>query len=91
MAGGCHSSHNSDKTSSYAVCLQGLFLLVVYLRGLAWTYTSEVIVIIVPTLLLSWLAGTRCRHRAAWALPVLGLYPAALLLQYGLKYVLMVG
>lgn len=69
------------------MCL-GCFLLVIYTRNLRYTYTSEVMVTVVPTLLVGWLATRGRTLRAAWALPLLALYPAALLAQLVLKYVL---
>lgn len=66
----------------------GVFLSLVYRRHLAWDYTSEVLCILLPTALLTWLGSTRRTVRTVWALPVLAAYPTVLLLQFLLKQVL---
>eukprot|EP00878_Enallax_costatus_P007203 GHUV01007547.1.p1 GENE.GHUV01007547.1~~GHUV01007547.1.p1 ORF type:complete len:589 (+),score=195.07 GHUV01007547.1:201-1967(+) len=62
----------------------GLFLMVVYLRGLEWVYSSEVTVIVASTLAIGFLGFSRSTFKAIWALPAIALYPLSLLGVYAL-------
>lgn len=63
------------------LCL-GCFLSLVYAKRLPWTFTSEVLVILAPTLLLGALGATRRSWPAAFGLAALAVYPVSLLMQY---------
>jgi Ca2+/Na+ antiporter len=65
------------------LCL-GCFLAIIYSRHLPWTFASEVLVIILPTLLLGFFATRRRSWPAAWGLGAMALYPLVLLMQLGL-------
>jgi hypothetical protein len=66
------------------LCL-GLFLAVVYSRGLEWNFSAEVLSTIIPTLIVGIVAYSGTTFKTWVAFPVLALYPAALLLVWVLK------
>ncbi|KAK9825642.1 hypothetical protein WJX81_003822 [Elliptochloris bilobata] len=70
-------------TMNNTLCL-GLFLLVIHLQDLPWTYSSEVAVTVVATLLIGLLGATRRTFAMVWALPVLLIYPLSILGVWGL-------
>jgi Ca2+/Na+ antiporter len=57
----------------------GLFLYVVWARQLPWVYSSEVLVIVLCSVLLGALGYSRTTFKAKWAVPVISLYPLSLL------------
>ena len=66
------------------MCL-GFMLLVLYIRNIKWDYTSEVILVLVPTAMLGVFGATRRSVSLVWGCVALAMYPLALLLQYVLK------
>lgn len=60
----------------------GLFLFVVYARGLSWVYSSEVTVIVLSSLAMGALGWSRTTFQTKWALPAISLYPLSLLAVY---------
>ena len=68
-------------TMNNTMCL-GVFLFVVYLNKLDWTYSAKVLGLLIPIFFVGVL-GTTGRHlRAIWAFPILALYPLSLLVVY---------
>lgn len=63
------------------LCL-GCFLAIIYSKRLPWTFPSEVLVILLPTLLLGFFAARRRSWPAAWGAAALAMYPLVLLMQY---------
>jgi len=74
-------------TMNNTMCL-GLFLLVVWLQGLTWTYTSEVAITVGSTLLIGALGMSSTTFRSWTAPVVLLLYPVSIYLVYVFDYVL---
>ncbi len=70
-------------TMNNTLCL-GLFLLVIHLQDLPWTYSSEVAVTVVATLLVGLLGATRRTFATFWAIPVLLIYPLSIVGVWGL-------
>lgn len=66
-------------TMNNTLCL-GVFLLLVYLRGLVWEFSSEVTVIIISTLVVGVVAATRRTFQTWLGWAVLLLYPFSLAL-----------
>lgn len=66
----------------------GVFLLVVWYQGLSWTYTSEVLVIVVTTLMVGVLGMTKQTWRSWYAFALLALYPLSIVVVYFLDFVL---
>eukprot|EP00898_Chlorokybus_atmophyticus_P003058 jgi/Chlat1/3753/Chrsp259S00287 len=56
----------------------GTFLVLVYVRGLEWDFTSEVMVVMVTTTLVGVLGSSRTTFKSWMAIPVLMLYPMSL-------------
>lgn len=67
------------------LCL-GLFLVVVYARGLEWNFSAEVLSTIIPTLIVGCVAYSGVTFKTWVAIPVLFLYPASLLLVWVLQH-----
>jgi hypothetical protein len=55
---------------------------------LDWVYSSEVTVIVASTLAVAALGYSRSTYPAAWALPVLAIYPASLAAVQALDFLL---
>ncbi|KAG6542645.1 hypothetical protein Mapa_015976 [Marchantia paleacea] len=66
-------------TMNNTLCL-GLFLGVVYLRGLNWDFSSEVTVILLSILTIGAIGGTRTTFPLWLSVPVLALYPLCIAL-----------
>eukprot|EP00850_Spirogloea_muscicola_P002842 SM000011S19020 [mRNA] locus=s11:414121:418397:+ [translate_table: standard] len=73
-------------TMNNTMCL-GIFLVIVYLRGLTWDFSSEVTVIIASTVIVGIIGGTRTTYPLWLAIPVLALYPLAIAVVAILDYV----
>ncbi|KAL2633862.1 hypothetical protein R1flu_005341 [Riccia fluitans] len=61
-------------TMNNTLCL-GLFLGIVYLRGLSWDFSSEVTVILLSVLTVGTIGGTRTTFPLWLSVPVLAVYP----------------
>ncbi|KAK9907616.1 hypothetical protein WJX75_007049 [Coccomyxa subellipsoidea] len=70
-------------TMNNTMCL-GLFLLVMHIQRLPWTYSSEVLVTVGATALVGLLGYTHTTFRSFWAVPVLALYPLSIFAVWGL-------
>ncbi|CAL8462752.1 g2285 [Coccomyxa elongata] len=70
-------------TMNNTMCL-GLFLLVMHIQRLPWTYSSEVLVTVGATALVGLLGYTKTTFRAFWAFPVLAIYPFSIFAVWGL-------
>ncbi|EIE26168.1 hypothetical protein COCSUDRAFT_61158 [Coccomyxa subellipsoidea C-169] len=70
-------------TMNNTMCL-GLFLLVMHIQRLPWTYSSEVLVTVGATALVGLLGYTHTTFRTFWAFPVLALYPLSIIAVWGL-------
>lgn len=66
----------------------GVFLCIIYLQDLSWTYTSEVAIIVGTTLIVGGLGMTRLTWRAWSAFALLALYPLSIVLVYVFSFVL---
>ncbi|CAI5509723.1 unnamed protein product [Closterium sp. Naga37s-1] len=64
-------------TMNNTMCL-GTFLALIYFRGLAWEFSSEVVIILLNTFVVGLLGGSRHTFPTWMAFPVLLLYPASL-------------
>lgn len=64
-------------TMNNTLCL-GCFLVLVYVRGLVWEYSSEIVVILLGNLVLGIVGGLRETFPLWMAYPVLALYPLSL-------------
>lgn len=71
-------------TMNNCMCL-GLFLFVVFLRDLEWTFSAEVLATIIPTAIVGTLGASGVTFKTWVALPVLLIYPASLLLVFLLE------
>lgn len=67
----------------------GIFLLIVWYQDLSWTYTSEVLVIAMSTLVVGLVGATRRTWRTWMAAWLLGLYPLTIVIVYVLDFVFM--
>mmetsp|Transcript_20031 Transcript_20031/g.47705 ORF Transcript_20031/g.47705 Transcript_20031/m.47705 type:complete len:548 (+) Transcript_20031:15-1658(+) len=72
-------------TMNNTMCL-GLFLLIVWYRGLDWDFSSEVTTTMVSIFALGVVASTRNTFETYWAFVSLMLYPLALALVFFLDY-----
>lgn len=68
------------------MCL-AIFLAVVYYRGLTWDFSSEVLVILVATVVIGVLASVRVTFPFWMALIALALYPISVAMVAILDYV----
>eukprot|EP00898_Chlorokybus_atmophyticus_P002152 jgi/Chlat1/2938/Chrsp2S04676 len=82
-----YSSLYGAVTMNNTLCL-GVFLVVVYARGLTWDFSSEASAVVAVTFAVGALAATRTTFPATLTGPALALYPAALGLVAFLDYVL---
>ena len=73
-------------TMNNVLCLS-VFLALVYLRGLVWNFSSEVLVILVVTIIMGVLGSFRTAFPLWTSLVALLLYPLSLVLVYVLDYV----
>ncbi|XP_022976461.1 sodium/calcium exchanger NCL-like [Cucurbita maxima] len=73
-------------TMNNVLCLS-VFLALVYMRGLVWNFSSEVLVILVVTVIMGLLGSFRTAFPLWTALVALLLYPLSLVLVYVLDYV----
>ncbi|CAI5468524.1 unnamed protein product [Closterium sp. Yama58-4] len=64
-------------TMNNTMCL-GTFLALIYFRGLAWQFSSEVVIILLNTFVVGLLGGSRHTFPTWMAFPVLLLYPVSL-------------
>ncbi|GJP45438.1 hypothetical protein CLOM_g4828 [Closterium sp. NIES-68] len=64
-------------TMNNTLCL-GTFLALIYFRGLAWQFSSEVVIILLNTFIVGLLGGSRHTFTTWMAFPVLLLYPVSL-------------
>ena len=67
------------------MCL-GLFLAIIYFRGLDWTFGPEVLATVIPTLIMGCVAASSMTFKTWVAIPVLCLYPASIVLVWALKH-----
>jgi Ca2+/Na+ antiporter len=65
-------------TMNNTLCL-GIFLVIVSIKLLQWTYTSEVLVIIAATLAVGLAGILMPTIRSYWAFPALLIYPLAII------------
>ncbi|XP_022139616.1 sodium/calcium exchanger NCL [Momordica charantia] len=73
-------------TMNNVLCLS-VFLALVYMRGLVWNFSSEVLVILVVTVVMGLLGSFRTAFPLWTSLVALLLYPLSLVLVYVLDYV----
>lgn len=76
---GAVTMHNS-------MCL-GIFLAIVYFRGLVWDFSAEVLVVLFATLIIGGVAAVHTTFPLWMALIGLALYPASIGLVAFLEYV----
>lgn len=69
------------------LCLS-IFLALVYVRGLTWNFSSEVLVILIVCIVMGSLASLRTTFPLWTSLVAFALYPFSLILVYVLDYVL---
>eukprot|EP00884_Botryococcus_braunii_P016561 jgi/Botrbrau1/3589/Bobra.0078s0040.1 len=69
-------------TMNNTLCL-ALFLLIVGLQDLPWTYTSEVLVMVGATALVGILGASARTFRTVWAIPVIAIYPLSIVAVWG--------
>eukprot|EP00873_Tetraselmis_striata_P007709 jgi/Tetstr1/427973/TSEL_018047.t1 len=74
-------------TMNNTLCL-GVFLLVIYLQDLSWTYTAEVFTIVFSTAVVGAIGYSSTTFKTWLAWPVLALYPLSILGVYFMEYVL---
>jgi Ca2+/H+ antiporter len=72
-------------TMNNTMCL-GLFLFIVWLRGLDWTFSSEVVTTMASIFALGAVAASRQTFQLYWAAVSFALYPVALALVWFLDY-----
>jgi len=68
------------------LCL-GVFLALVYFRNLKWDFSSEVLIILVVSIVMSFLAGFRTTFPLWTCLFAYLFYPSSLITVYVLDYV----
>ncbi|KAL2649699.1 hypothetical protein R1flu_017827 [Riccia fluitans] len=73
-------------TMNNTMCL-AIFLAVVYYRGLTWDFSSEVLVVVIATVVIGILASVRVTFSLWMALIALALYPLSIALVAILDYV----
>jgi len=73
-------------TMNNTLCL-GVFLLVIFLQDLSWTYTAEVFTIVFSTTLVGLLGYSRTTFKTWLSWPVLSLYPLSIIGVYLMEYV----
>lgn len=73
-------------TMNNTLCL-GVFLIVVLLKRVAWDFSSEVLVVVVVTLIMGFLSGFKVTFPLWMAILALFLYPASIALVVILDYV----
>ena len=56
------------------LCL-GLFLLLLYIKRLAWNFGAETVTIVAVSLFVGWVGATRITMRTAWAPLMAALFP----------------
>mmetsp|Transcript_38807 Transcript_38807/g.91895 ORF Transcript_38807/g.91895 Transcript_38807/m.91895 type:complete len:533 (+) Transcript_38807:126-1724(+) len=74
-------------TMNNTLCL-GVFLLVIAIQGLSWTYTAEVFTIVASTVVVGAVGYSSTTFRTWVALPVLAIYPLSLIGVYIMDHVL---
>ncbi|KAK9803278.1 hypothetical protein WJX72_005726 [[Myrmecia] bisecta] len=65
----------------------GLFLLVVHVKQVPWTFSAEFVVIVLNTVIVAALGMSTTNLRTLWTIPVVVLYPLSLAFVYVLDYV----
>lgn len=73
-------------TMNNTLCL-GVFLIVVLLKGVPWDFSSEVLVVVVVTLIMGFLSGLKVTFPLWMTILALFLYPASIALVVILDYV----
>ena len=80
----CHSSLLGGASMNATMCL-AVFMALIYFRGLTWSFTSEVIVLFVVTLIVAANSAASKTVRLWQAALVAALYPFSVLLIWLLK------
>lgn len=60
----------------------GIFFALIFFRGLIWDFSAETITILVVTLAVGVIGSLTCTYRTWYGVPVLLLYPGALVLVF---------
>eukprot|EP01025_Chloroclados_australasicus_P048108 TRINITY_DN5436_c0_g1_i2.p1 TRINITY_DN5436_c0_g1~~TRINITY_DN5436_c0_g1_i2.p1 ORF type:complete len:558 (-),score=69.45 TRINITY_DN5436_c0_g1_i2:617-2230(-) len=66
----------------------GLFMLIIYVQGIPWTFSSEVIAIILVTAIMGFLGGFKRTFSMLFGFLALALYPLAIVVVYVLDEIL---